>query len=75
MGTALAAGATTERALLFTPDGESWSVQDLTNLVSEDSEIAELAILNDRLLMLTRDRVADGTAPPRVTIFVGQIDP
>lgn len=75
MGNALAVDAVTERALLFTPDGSSWSVQDLTNLVADDNEIAELAILHDRLLMLTRERVVAGTTPPRVTIFVGQIDP
>lgn len=75
MSTAMAEEAITERALLFTADGETWSVQELSNVVSDAHEIDHVAVLHDRVLILTRDRVVEGDLPPRTTIFVGQIDP
>lgn len=75
MAQALSAGVITERALLFTSDGRSWGAQDLTNVVVAENEIDDVALLHDRVLLLTRERGREGSVPPRVTIFVGQIDP
>lgn len=65
-----------ELALLFTPDGDAWSVQSLSNVVSATHEVENIVVLEDRVLLLTYDTAGLGASiPPQVSIVIGQIDP
>lgn len=65
-----------ERALLFTSDAETWSIQSLSRVVPEAREVGDIVVLEDRVLLLTYGTGDLGTATPhRVSIVVGQIDP
>jgi hypothetical protein len=67
---------TSERALLFTPDADNWSVQSLSNVVAETHEVESIVLLEDRVLLLTYDTAGLGASiPPQVSIVIGQIDP
>lgn len=73
---AFAIDRSSERALLFTPDGNTWSVQSLSNVVSETHEVESIVVLDDRVLLLTYDSAGLGASiPPRVSVVIGQISP
>lgn len=73
---ALSIDQATQRALLFTPDAEAWSVQSLSDVVAETHEIEGIVVLDDRVLLLTYDASDIGASmPPQVAIALGQIDP
>lgn len=63
-----------ELALLYTRDGEEWSIQALTGVVSDGHEIDDILIVDDRVLILTRQTSLLGSsAPPQIAIVLGQI--
>lgn len=65
----------TGKALLFAPDGEKWSLQDLSTVMGDDDRIADMAVLADRVILLTYEtpQTLRSPEPPNITIRVGAI--
>lgn len=63
-----------QRALLFTTDGDEWTVQSLTEEIGANSAVDKMVVLEDRVVMVTFPPVAEpGTEAPNITIRVGLI--
>ena len=62
-----------KHALLFTANGLDWSLQDLDEVIGPTHEPSGVALLGDRVVLLTVPKNSPGPAAPRLKVHVGTI--
>lgn len=70
-----ATGLAGEGALLFTEDGEAWTVQALVDEIGPDMVVDRMVVLQDRMILLTHPVAVsvDDANPPQLTVRVGVV--